>query len=160
MSLTLPAPIHMRNMLEDLLGREVTVNPANPPEGHEVPTMLLAAYTDRQLNLAAVLGLDLALAAYAGAALGLLPPGAAQDSIEDKRLSSVLEENVRELCNVFTGLLNREGAPHVRLQQVIAPGEQVPADVAAYVMALGRRVDLKVEVARYGSGMLYLSFVR
>jgi hypothetical protein len=154
---TLPAALAVRNMLEDLLGREVTVNPANAVVAKDVPTTLLALYVDSANRLAAVLGLDLALAAYTGAALGLLPVGGAQDSIEDRGLTPMLAENVRELCNVLTGLLNKEGAPHLKLHQVYLPGEQPPSDAVAYLLALGRRVDLEVAVARYGSGRFSLS---
>lgn len=156
-TLTLPAPLAVRNMFEDLLGREVAVNPANAVVAKDIPRTLVAVYADRSNRLAAVLGLDLPLAAYAGAALGLMPVGGAQDSIEDKELYPVLAENIRELCNVLTGLLNREGAPHLKLHQVYLPGEQPPNDAAAHLLALGRRVDLQVEVSRYGAGRFSLT---
>jgi hypothetical protein len=144
-------------MLEDLLGRDVTVNLTDPALASDVKGMTIAVYTDQSLRLAAVLGLDLPLAANAGAALGLLPPGAAEDSVEERSLAPNLAENVKELCNIFTALLNREDAPHLRLYQFIAPGENVPGDVASQLVALGQRLDLQVEVARYGTGRLTLS---
>lgn len=153
-TLALPALLAVRNMLEDLLGREVTVSPADPVVGEDVPKSVVALYVDGSSRLAAVLGLDLSLAAYAGAALGLMPAGGAQDSIEEKKLSPMLAENVGELCNILTGLLNREGGPRLKLHQVILPGEPVPQDAQAYLVALGRRLDVKVDVARYGSGRL------
>src|SRR5437773_934901 len=109
----LPAPIAIRNLMEDLLGRDVSVKPGDPftTTAHT----LTAIYVDDNLRMACVIGLDLPLAAYSGAALGLMPAGGAQDCIEDKALSPVLAENVSELCNILTGLLNRDGAPHVRL---------------------------------------------
>ena len=81
------------------------------------------------------------------------------DSIEEKTLSPTLAENVFELCNVLTSLLNREGAPHVKLYQVIYPGMNLPNDARAHLLALGKRLDLTVEVARYGKGKLSLSLV-
>jgi hypothetical protein len=53
--------------------------------------------------------MQLSLAANVGAALGLLPAGAAEDSIDEKQLFPNLAENVFELCNVLTSLLNRDG---------------------------------------------------
>jgi hypothetical protein len=44
--------------------------------------------------------MDLPLAAYAGAALGLIPSGGAQACIEDKELSANMGENVTEVCNI------------------------------------------------------------
>jgi len=153
----IPGPLAVRNLFEDLLGRDVTVSPGTPMEQADVPTAALAIFTDTAQQLYAVLGMQLSLAAHAGAALGLLPAGAAEDSIEEKKLTPALAENVFELCNVLTSLLNVGGAPHVKLYQVVYPGVTPPADAVAHLMALGRRLDLTIEVARYGKGKFSLS---
>jgi hypothetical protein len=155
----IPVALTVRNLFEDLLGRDVNVSPGDPMTAADLPTGLFAVYTDTSQQLYAVLGMQLSLAANAGAALGLLPAGAAEDSIEEKKLFPNLAENVFELCNVLTSLLNREGAPHVKLYQVIYPGMDLPNDVRAHLLALGKRLDLTVEVARYGKGKLSLSIV-
>ena len=144
-------------MLEDLLGRDVQVTLADPVVAGDLPDSVIAVYVGPNTQLAAVLGLSLPLAAYAGAALGLLPAGTAEDSIEDKLLSPMLGENIRELCNIFSVLLNPEDAPHVRLHQVFEPGQKPPSDARAQLLAFGYRLDLTVEVARYGAGLLSLS---
>lgn len=153
----IPVALTVRNLFEDLLGRDVNVSPGDPMTAADLPTAVLAVYTDESQQLYAVLGMQLALAANAGAALGLLPAGAAEDSIEEKKLFPNLAENVFELCNVLTSLLNREGAPHVKMYQVIYPGMDIPNDARAHLLALGKRLDLTVEVARYGKGKLSLS---
>jgi hypothetical protein len=155
----IPVALTIRNLFEDLLGRDVTVSPGDPMTVADLPTGVFAVYTDTSQQLYAVLGMQLALAANAGAALGLLPAGAAEDSIEEKKLFPNLAENVFELCNVLTSLLNREGAPHVKLYQVIYPGMDLPNDARAHLLALGKRLDLTVEVARYGKGKFSLSLV-
>src|SRR5690348_7097556 len=144
----LPGTLAVRNLFEDLLGREVTVSPGEPISADEVATSTIAIFTDPAQNMYAVLAMDLKLAANAGAALGLLPAGAAEDSIDEKQLFPNLAENVGELCNVLTSLLNREGSPHIKLYQVIYPGDPLPGDARAHLMALGRRVDLQVEIGR------------
>ncbi|GAA2647777.1 hypothetical protein [Paractinoplanes durhamensis] len=153
----LPGNVAVRNLFEDLLGREVTVSPGDPISAEEIATATVAIFTDTSQNIYGVLGMDLPLAANAGAALGLLPAGAAEDSIDEKQLFPNLAENVFELCNVLTSLLNREGGPHIKMYQVIYPGDPLPADARAHLMALGRRVDLSIEVNRYGKGKLSLS---
>jgi hypothetical protein len=155
----IPASITVRNLFEDLLGRDVNVSSGDPMTAEDLPTGVIAVYTDTSQQLYAVLGMQLSLAANAGAALGLLPAGAAEDSIEEEKLFPNLAENVFELCNVLTSLLNREGAPHVKLYQVIYPGMDLPNDARAHLLALGKRLDLTVEVARYGKGKLSLSLV-
>jgi hypothetical protein len=155
----LPVAITVRNLFEDLLGRDVTVSPGTPMTADDLPTGVIAVYTDTSQQLYAVLGMQLALAANVGAALGLLPAGAAEDSIDEKKLFPNLAENVFEMCNVLTSLLNREGAPHVKMYQVIYPGMDLPNDARAHLMALGKRLDLMIEIARYGKGKFSLSIV-
>jgi hypothetical protein len=153
----LPPSLAVRTLFEDLLGRDCTVGPGEPLSADDLPTATVAIYTDNAQQIYGVLGMQLCLAANVGAALGLLPPGAAEDSIDEKALFPNLAENVFELCNVLTSLLNREGAPHVRLHQVIYPGMALPNDARAHLLALGRRLDLSIEVSRYGKGRLSLS---
>jgi hypothetical protein len=153
----IPGSLAVRNLFEDLLGRDVTVSPGAPLEAAELSTSVIAVFTDTSQQLYAVLGMQLSLAANAGAALGLLPAGAAEDSIEEKKLTPNLAENVFELCNVLTSLLNVEGAPHIKLYQVVYPGMDLPNDARAHLLALGRRLDLTIEVARYGKGKFSLS---
>jgi len=156
-TIALPAALAVRNLLEDLLGRDVTVSVADPPVAADLKRTVAAVYIGNAARMAAVLGLDLALAAYAGAALGLMPVGRAEDCIEDGALSPLLAENVGELFNVLTSLLNREGGPHIKLYKVYLPPEPLPTDAQALVLALGNRTDLAVEVARYGKGRFSLS---
>jgi hypothetical protein len=152
-----PAPLAVRNLLAELLGREVTVAPAEPLRVADLPTTVVALYVNDSLTMNAVIGLDLPLAAFCGAALGLLPAGGAEDCIEEKALSPLLAENVTELCNVLTALLNRAGGAHHRLHRVYLPGDELPADAAARLLAIGQRLDLDVDVSRYGSGRFSLS---
>jgi hypothetical protein len=153
----IPGSLAVRNLFEDLLGRDVTVSPGSPLEQADLKTATVAIFTNTSQQIYAVLGMQLALAANAGAALGLLPAGAAEDAVDEKKLTPALAENVFELCNVLTSLLNVEGAPHVKLYQVVYPGDSIPNDAVAHLMALGRRLDLTVEVARYGKGKFSLS---
>ncbi|MET0423579.1 MAG: hypothetical protein ABW046_06885 [Actinoplanes sp.] len=153
----LPGTPAVRNLFEDLLGREVIVGPGDPLSADEIATATVAIFTDTNQQIYGVLGMDLSLSANAGAALGLLPAGAAEDCIDEKKLFPNLAENVFELCNVLTSLLNREGGPHIKMYQVIYPGDPVPADARAHLLALGRRVDLAIEVNRYGKGKFSLS---
>ena len=156
----LPGSLAVRNLFEDLLGRDCNVNPGDPLGADDLPAATVAVYTDNAQQIYGVLGMQLPLAANVGAALGLLPPAAAEDSIGEKKLFPNLAENVFELCNVLTSLLNREGAPHVRLHQVVYPGMPLPADARAHLLALGRRLDLVIDVSRYGKGTLSLSLAR
>jgi len=153
----IPDPKPVRDMLGDLLGRQVEVRPGEPlsPEDTELTTM--AVYVDDTLTMRLVGVADLPFAAYAGAAIGLVPPGGAEIAIEERSMPKTVQENFYEVLNICAALFNAEGAPHVKLHAVHFPGEHVPPQAASLACVLGRRLDLEVDIAGYGTGRL--SFV-
>ena len=155
----IPAPKELRDLLEGLLGRSVDVHDGKPLVTADLALSVRAVYVDDTHKLSAVVGMDLPLAANIGAAIGLVPAGGAQACVEDKELSPMLAENVSEVCNVLTTVLNREGNPHFRLEKVFLPGEVAPNDAVGQLLALGCRVDLNIKVAGYGTGRFSLSLV-
>lgn len=150
----LPAPKEIRDLLGDLLGREVTVAPTSPFAPGPYAPATVAVYVTDQLEVAGVIACDLKLSAAAGAAIGLVPPGGAADAAASGTLPANLAENLQEVLNVAAALFNTPGAPHLRLYTMHPAGQTLPADVVARALTLGRRVDLTVEVAGYGSGRL------
>jgi len=153
----LPGSLDVRTLLEDLLGSEVAVNPGPPMTRADMPTSVLAMYTDTAEQLHAVLGMQLDLAAAIGAALSPLPARAIEDTIERRRLTPELAENVFSLCNALTGLFNADGALDVKLYQVVYPTMPIPGEAVAHMTELGHRLDLTIEVAGYGKGTFSLS---
>jgi hypothetical protein len=158
MTRELPVPKDVRDLFEDLLGRPISVSPADPIRGADIPNTLVAVYVDPSTHMGAVIGLDFALTAFVGAAIGLIPPGGAEACIEDKEISKMIGENAIEVCNVLGSLLNREGTAHLKLYQTYLPGNSPPNDSVGYLLALGRRLDLNVDVGGYGSGKLSITF--
>lgn len=153
----LPSPKDVRDMLEDLLNRDVTVGDTSPAAAADLKKAVVAVYTDDSRKIRSVGGMDLPLAAWAGAALGLVPKGGAEDCVEDGELTTMIGENVIEICNIMSALLNRKNAPHVKLDRAYLPGEDPPPDAQARLLALGTRLDLVITVAGYGTGRLWLS---
>ena len=154
-----PTPKSVKDLFEELLGRPVTVSEASPVVAEDVPATAIAIYVDNSQRLSAVIGLDLRLAAYAGAAVGLMPVGSAEVCLEDKALTPVITENLQEIFNILSSLLNREGAPRLHLGQAYAPGDSVPNDVVSRLLAIGQRIDLMLNVSGYGGGRLTVSVV-
>ncbi len=150
----LPSNLAVRNLLSDLLGREVEVSPGTPTAVGGAPGSAVGLYVDDRLRSSAVVVFDFALAAHAGAAIGLLPPGASEAALEDGELSAALRQNANEVLNIMASLFNVEGAPHLKLHAAYAPGEVLRADVVEACTRTGSRLDLDVEVARYGKGKL------
>jgi hypothetical protein len=151
---TLPSPKAVRDMLLDLLGRDVQVATAGP----WAPTIkhpgTVAVYTDDRTQLRALVSFDLELSACFGTAIALIPMSAAQECIEARSLTSAVSENVYEVLNIAAALFNLPDHPHLKLYGMHAPGELPPTDVSARLRGFGNRLDLKVTVAGYGSGQM------
>jgi hypothetical protein len=156
MSRELPVPKAVRELVEELLGRTVNVNQADPIRQADVANTTVSVYRDDNRRIGALVGMDFKLTVYAAAAIGLVPPGGAEACIEDREITPMLAENAGEVCNILTSLLNQAGQPHLRLDQTYLPGQSPPPDVTAHVVAIGRRLDLTVDIGGYGSGKLSL----
>lgn len=150
----LPVPKQIRDLLAELLDREVTLSPSTPLAPTPKNPCTIGVYVDDLLQVTSLIAFDLSLSAHAGAAIGLVPVGGAEAAIEEGILNDTLRDNLYEVLNIAASLFNVEGATHVRLYDVHHAGVAVPPDVLARSLTLGRREDLAVDVAGYGSGRL------
>ena len=152
----LPAAKDVRDMLSGLVGKEVAVSPGAPVTPEPSRPVTVAIYTAPDMSVNALCVMDLGASAYTAAALALLPPGGAQDAVEeDKELSPMLLEALHEVVNVLSALFNTPGAPHSKLNKLVADGEEIPGDIAG-MLAGFNRIDLALEVPGYGKGGLSL----
>ena len=151
----LPPNKAVKDVLEDLLGRDVDVRLSRDrtPLSPEHLTME-AVYVDDQMGTRAVIITDLPLTAYCATAIGLVPPARAESAIELGGLTDALVENISEVFNIMASLFNRRGAPHVRLYAWYPPGEPAPADIADLTAAYIGRTDLDIDISGYGAGQL------
>ncbi|GLW93167.1 hypothetical protein [Actinokineospora globicatena] len=147
---TLPVPKQVRDVLSDLLGREVTVNLTDPAGDAPV----VAVYQRNDQQLAGVIGFTLPLAANTAAAMGLVPPGGAEACVEDNELSPLLSDILGEVSNILTSLFNHAGGPHVKFHALHTDAGSVPADARSHLASLGSRLDLTVDIAGYKGGTL------
>ncbi len=155
--MVLPAAKDVRDMLTGLVGKPVGVAPCAPVTPTPDKPVSVAVYVDPHMAVNAICVMDLGASAYTGAALALLPPGGAQDAVEeDGELTGMLVEALHEVVNVLSALFNVPGAPHSKLHKLYAPGEDLPGDIEG-MLANFNRLDLAVEVPGYGKGAL--SFV-
>jgi hypothetical protein len=156
----LPVPKEIRDLLTELLDREVSVSPSAPLAPTPKNPCTIGVYVDDLLQVTALVAFDLALSAHAGAAIGLVPVGGALAAIEEGLLTDSLRENVYEVLNIAASLFNVDGATHLRLYDVHHAGVAVPGDVLGKALTLGRREDLAVDVPGYGPGKLSVVLVR
>ncbi len=149
-----PHPKQIRDLFLGLTGKDIEVGPVNPVVPGRDAAVVAVFVTDKTATGAAV-ACDLPLAAYAGAALGLVPLPQAQEAIDRGVLPEDLSENFAEVVNIMASVFNEHPeAPHLKLYKVHAVGEKLPTDVAASLGYVVRRLDLKVDVAGYGAGRL------
>ena len=147
----LPNPKDVRDLLESLFGKDVTVAPGEPVSLNDRP--VVAVYVDPTMATTALCLIDVPLAAWLAGALALLPKGGLEDAIAEGELSQTPLEAVYEVVNIAASMFNGEGVNHSRLHTLHAPGEPVPGDVAGLAAAFNR-IDLAIDVAGYGSGHL------
>jgi hypothetical protein len=155
----LPVAKEVRDLLTELLDRDIQVAPSSPLAPTPNNPCTVAVYVDDSLQVTSLIAFDLALSAHAGAAIGLVPVTGAQAAIQERGLPDPLRDNVYEVLNIAASLFNVDGATHVRLYDVHHAGQPVPGDVLARALTLGRREDLAVEVGGYGGGRLSVVLV-
>ncbi|HZR79900.1 MAG TPA: hypothetical protein VFD92_02300 [Candidatus Binatia bacterium] len=138
-------------IIETLLGREVTVK--NGPAG-KGPNALIAVYASPDKPVAACVGCSIQFASYAAAALSLVPREVAEGDIRAGKLSDVLDENFREVMNVFGGILSSPGH-RVVLDRITGSGEA--PDEISKMLSESSPVSFEVEVEGYGKGLISLA---
>jgi hypothetical protein len=152
----LPSTKAVRDLLSDLLGREVDLAPIDVIDPVLDHRSAVGVYHDEARNTAAVVTADLALSAYLAAALALLNKEAADEVAADAALPESYLENLHEILNIVGTLFNAESPRPVRLADMHGPGQQVPPRVADLAIARGRRLDVTVSIPGYGSGHMAL----
>lgn len=155
----LPPTKLIKDVLDGLLGVDVAVSPADALTPADTVSGALALYIDDGGRLGAVAGWDLAAAAYVGAAVALVPVAGAEDAIEDRYIPEHLLENLSEVSNVLASVFQLPANPHLRLERLYRPVNTAADDAIHLLYALGHRIDLNVDVPRYGKGRLSVSMV-
>jgi hypothetical protein len=143
----------VRDLFEGLLGRDVQVLQGKPVD-IGIPKPVVAAYVDNDFQLRSVVLMDLDLAARAGAAIALVPKGAADDAIESTLLMPHLFENAAEICNVLAASLGDASGVHQRLSMCYAPSDPVPQHILNIATQMAARDDVVLDISAYGKGTL------
>jgi hypothetical protein len=148
----LPSRHVVRNTIADLIGRDVDLSDGLPAASKS--TNVVAVYVTDRLATSALAIIDLECAARIGGSLGLVPKVAVDEAIAARELPSNLRDNCYEVLNVLSAVFNLPDAPHVRLYEMYGPNTALPPDVAALGALVGSRMDVRLQIAGYGTGQL------
>lgn len=155
-----PTPVRasVRDLLRDLVGRGVTVSPAEAPlELAEDATCWAATYRFDDGRVAAMAVCDLAAASSLGGAIGMMGrPEVEAELAQHGTLDGDLKEFFHEVVNVSAKLLNSPTSPHVALRELDAVPGEVRVDAARVALQPAARVDLEVVVDGFDPGRLTL----
>lgn len=153
----LPPVKRVKDVLDGLLGRDVSTQPGTPLDGVDAIGGVLAGYVDDADVLCAVAGWDLPAAAGVGAALGLYPVGAAHEAVQNQHLPEVLLDALSEVSNVLASTFDLPGNPHLRLARIYRPVAAAPPAATELLYSGLQRLDLNLDVPGYGPGRLSLA---
>ncbi len=145
----------LTRLLEMMLGTGVSAKSADAPIKPDSP-QVVGVYAADDGSIVSLCVVDLTLANYIGAALSMIPPGAAQDNAKAGNLPDNAFSNLQEILNVCVNLTKVSDATRVSFRNAIRPGEQIPDDVNAVLSSSENRVDVEVEIDRYGAGLMAL----
>jgi hypothetical protein len=153
MSLVLPGAGDVRDLVNGLLDRGVTVTRESQPVLPGRAVHVVGSYVDDTAEVRAVAMTDHLLGTVLGAALALVPPPRVEQAVNDGLVPPDLAENTREVLNVAASLFNT-GEEHLKLQATWVVPEPVTEQVVDFLRIPAQRTDLRVEVPGYGEGVL------
>ncbi|MEO8201876.1 MAG: hypothetical protein ABI679_15200 [Gemmatimonadota bacterium] len=116
----------------------------------------VAAYAAADGSVQALCVLDLSLSVLFGAALMMIPAEAAREMIRDRQVEGNIQENLHEVANVASQLVNRSGQGRLALHDVYLPAAVAPAEVLQILANPATRLDLQLTIEGYGTGMFSL----
>ncbi len=149
----MPKIERLGEQLTSLLGKETTVSESTGPNAFEADCHT-ARYFTRDDRLAALCQVDLAVAAFLGAALAMVPAGGAEEAVKEGELGANLIDAYSEVANIMAGLLCSDGYPHVRWVSIGKSLDALTEDDKAIVASPKKRIDVQIEIEGYGGGKM------
>jgi hypothetical protein len=154
MSIDLP-PVKIASLLKELFGRSVDFDTAPPPDLSDSAPQWAAGYGTSEGGLMVVCVCDLAFAAFAGAALSMIPAPTAKEGIKTKKLEPAILDNLHEIFNIFGQLFRGRMMDTVTLREVSLLSDLSPV-AKALLGKPASQVNLEFSIDGYGNGKLSL----
>ena len=149
-----PSNNEVEQMISMLYEGDVEVAESSTLSTEPGSKIVVAVFVDDDDNPVSSCVCDFSFAAYAGAALTMIPKGGAEDAAETGEFSETLRANIYEVMNILTRLFMNPNTPHLRITKVFDVLDDAPEDVQAMLSAADKSVGYTVSVPNYGSGEL------
>lgn len=141
----LPQPAELNESLEMILGEAAKISESDALGANSASHA--AEFRNRQDEVVAYCLCDMNLAAGLGAALSMVPPGAAEDMIEEGVLTEMAAANLYEVMNIFSALYMDDSTAHLKLTAVNAAND---ADIS--LEGETQEVTFHLDTGKYGQG--------
>ncbi|MGB0865237.1 MAG: hypothetical protein ACPGSC_01935 [Granulosicoccaceae bacterium] len=141
----LPQPAELNESLEMILGGPAKITPCDALSTNSASHA--AEFRNRQDEVVAYCLCDLPIAAGLGAALSMVPPGAAEDMIEEGVLTEMASANLYEVMNIFSALYMDDSTAHLKLTTVEAAN-----DAGVSLEGETQEVTFNLDTGKYGQG--------
>ena len=149
-----PDKASVLGMLGMLFGDGLKVEPLNTPCDTDVDSNVVAVYVADDDAPSSACVCDISFAAFAGAALSMIPKGGAEDAAESGELSEIMLGNLHEVMNICSRLFMNDSSPHLRLDAVHKNAGELPDAARDMVAEPTARSDFRVVIPGYGDGNL------
>ncbi len=126
------------------------IGPGQAIDGNTSGAIMGAFIDDNDVPVATCV-CDIEFAAFAGCSMTMLPPGAAEDAVKDKKLEPMMLDNFQEVMNIFSRLFMNDKTPHLRLDKCYAV-DDAPEAFAAIANSTENRSNMEIDIPRYGKG--------
>lgn len=156
--LKIPKAREVSEILTSLIGEKIEVSKAkNEIDVDDIA--VVGIYKDETGRILSLVGTDIALANWLGAALAMIPKEVAKKDIESQTISDETRENTQEIFNINTSVLNGPGLPHHKFVKLYnCFDNEQPAEANALMNDPVARVDFTAEVPGYGAGRVCYLF--
>ncbi len=139
----------VKNTFDMLFGKDVEVTDNTPLD--ITPKSVIGTFKNGEENICGAIIFDNSLACFSGAALSMIPMGAAEDCIATGEISSAIMDNVNEVFNVSVGFFSDGTTPDMRLDKLHVNEESVPENVTE-IISNGSGLHFQANIQGYGKG--------
>ncbi len=153
---SLPPLEEIAELLHSLLDMKIAVEPGQPVQLDQEKPTAVATFVNEAGRVKTVLLCDLEGIIYLGAGMAVMPADLAHEFISSKNIPDNIAEIFQEVINESANLFNKSGKLHLSPGVLKITPDTLPDKVERLISKPGSRLDIKIEVPGYGTGMISL----